>query len=157
MWNDVRRTLPKKKKRDLPEGRLLVLGGATVEERHQEVLKLGPKFCVEPRIGIVDRLSLTRDIARSVPEKEKERCVVECVDVVAKASITVCGRIYASSESIALEDVRVSEVEEGRTMAEKINAHGYLECSAKTKDGVREVFETAGQEAEEDKVHSALE
>ena len=32
-------------------------------------------------------------------------------------------------------------------MAEKINAYGYLECSAKTKDGVREVFETATRAA----------
>ncbi|EMP35984.1 Rho-related GTP-binding protein RhoC [Chelonia mydas] len=33
--------------------------------------------------------------------------------------------------------------EEGRDMANRINAFGYLECSAKTKDGVREVFEMA--------------
>ena len=32
--------------------------------------------------------------------------------------------------------------EEGRAIAEKINAFAYLECSAKTKEGVREVFET---------------
>merc|ERR1712002_527118 len=32
--------------------------------------------------------------------------------------------------------------EEGRAMAEKINAFAYLECSAKSKEGVREVFET---------------
>ncbi|XP_076039887.1 ras-like GTP-binding protein Rho1 isoform X2 [Oratosquilla oratoria] len=37
--------------------------------------------------------------------------------------------------------------EEGRTMAEKINAFAYLECSAKTKEGVREVFETATKAA----------
>lgn len=37
--------------------------------------------------------------------------------------------------------------EDGRTMAEKINAFAYLECSAKTKDGVREVFETATRAA----------
>lgn len=37
--------------------------------------------------------------------------------------------------------------EEGRSMAEKINAYGYLECSAKTKEGVREVFETATRAA----------
>jgi Ras family protein A len=37
--------------------------------------------------------------------------------------------------------------EEGRAMAERINAYGYLECSAKTKEGVREVFETATRAA----------
>jgi len=35
------------------------------------------------------------------------------------------------------------KAEEGRAMAEKINAFAYLECSAKTKEGVRKVFETA--------------
>ncbi len=37
--------------------------------------------------------------------------------------------------------------EEGRAMAEKINAFAYLECSAKTKEGVRDVFETATRAA----------
>ncbi|KAJ8259166.1 hypothetical protein COCON_G00181780 [Conger conger] len=37
--------------------------------------------------------------------------------------------------------------EEGRDMAHRINAFGYLECSAKTKDGVREVFEMATRAA----------
>ena len=32
-------------------------------------------------------------------------------------------------------------------MAEKINALAYLECSAKGKEGVREVFETATRAA----------
>jgi Ras family protein A len=35
------------------------------------------------------------------------------------------------------------KVEEGRAMAERIQAKAYLECSAKTKEGVRAVFETA--------------
>merc|ERR1712179_187915 len=37
--------------------------------------------------------------------------------------------------------------EEGLAMAEKIKAFKYLECSAKTKAGVREVFETATRAA----------
>ncbi|XP_063420837.1 ras-like GTP-binding protein RHO [Mytilus trossulus] len=36
---------------------------------------------------------------------------------------------------------------DGRAMAEKINAYCYLECSPKTKEGVREVFETATRAA----------
>lgn len=37
--------------------------------------------------------------------------------------------------------------EEGRDMAGRIAAFGYMECSAKTKDGVREVFEMATRAA----------
>jgi len=39
------------------------------------------------------------------------------------------------------------KMEQGRDMAEKINAFSYLECSAKSKEGVREVFETATRAA----------
>ena len=37
--------------------------------------------------------------------------------------------------------------EEGRDMANRISAYGYQECSAKTKDGVREGFEMATRAA----------
>lgn len=37
--------------------------------------------------------------------------------------------------------------EQGRAMADKIGAYAYLECSAKTKEGVRAVFETATRAA----------
>ncbi|KAK7916647.1 hypothetical protein WMY93_012408 [Mugilogobius chulae] len=37
--------------------------------------------------------------------------------------------------------------EDGRDMSNRINAFGYMECSAKTKDGVREVFELATRAA----------
>nr|XP_006001153.1 PREDICTED: rho-related GTP-binding protein RhoB-like [Latimeria chalumnae] len=39
------------------------------------------------------------------------------------------------------------KTEEGRAMAARIGAYDYLECSAKTKEGVREVFETATRAA----------
>ena len=41
------------------------------------------------------------------------------------------------------------KTEEGQAMAEKINAFAYLECSARGKEGVREVFETAVRAARE--------
>ena len=37
--------------------------------------------------------------------------------------------------------------EEGRGMAEKVGAWAYLECSAKTREGVREVFDSATRAA----------
>lgn len=39
------------------------------------------------------------------------------------------------------------KTEEGRDMATRIGAFDFIECSAKTKDGVREVFETATRAA----------
>ena len=39
------------------------------------------------------------------------------------------------------------KTEEGRVMSEKIGAYTYLECSAKTNEGVRDVFETATRAA----------
>ena len=38
-------------------------------------------------------------------------------------------------------------VEEGRAMGERIKAFTYLECSARTKEGVRQVFEAANRAA----------
>ncbi|KAL5277351.1 RHOA family protein [Megaselia abdita] len=39
------------------------------------------------------------------------------------------------------------KMQDGRHMAEKIGAVDYIECSAKTKEGVRELFETATKAA----------
>jgi len=36
---------------------------------------------------------------------------------------------------------------QGEALKKKINAHKYLECSAKTNEGVREVFENATRAA----------
>ena len=41
----------------------------------------------------------------------------------------------------------IIKTEQGRAMAEKIGATNYLECSAKKREGVREVFEAATRAA----------
>lgn len=54
------------------------------------------------------------------------------------------GLISAAAFVLLQEPVKP---EEGRDMANRIGAFGYMECSAKTKDGVREVFEMATRAA----------
>jgi Ras homolog gene family, member A len=44
--------------------------------------------------------------------------------------------------------------EQGQALANKIGAFSYLECSSKTREGVRDVFETATRAALKKKVNS---
>uniref|UniRef100_A0A6M2D1N9 Putative tick transposon ovary overexpressed n=1 Tax=Rhipicephalus microplus TaxID=6941 RepID=A0A6M2D1N9_RHIMP len=87
LWHQVWACLPKKQKQEAEPGKVLVLGDAPVEEEQRDVLKLGPKFCVEPSLRIPDRLALVRDISRNVSEEEKDSCIRECVEVVANVRI----------------------------------------------------------------------
>jgi Ras family protein A len=48
---------------------------------------------------------------------------------------------------LARNSQRPVSFEEGSTVARKISAYKYLECSAKSGDGVREVFEQATRAA----------
>ncbi|KAK6177771.1 hypothetical protein SNE40_015806 [Patella caerulea] len=53
----------------------------------------------------------------------------------------------ATKEELSKRKLKPVSTDEGRAMAEQINAYSYLECSARTKEGVREVFETAARAA----------
>ena len=51
----------------------------------------------------------------------------------------------ATLEELEKRKLKPVTTEEARTMAERIKAFTYLECSAKTREGVREIFETAAR------------
>ena len=52
-----------------------------------------------------------------------------------------------SKASITGEKIEIIQTEKGRAMSEKVGAYAYLECSAKTREGVREVFDAATRAA----------
>lgn len=83
LWRQVWVFLPKKQKNAAEPGKLLVLGDTQVDEEQKNILKLGPKFCVEPSLQLPERLALARDISRNVSDEEKDSCIRECVEVVA--------------------------------------------------------------------------
>ncbi|ESO86174.1 hypothetical protein LOTGIDRAFT_207113 [Lottia gigantea] len=49
--------------------------------------------------------------------------------------------------SLAQTDQKPISQQDGLAMKDKISAYAYLECSSKTRDGVKEVFETATRAA----------
>jgi len=53
----------------------------------------------------------------------------------------------ATRQALLREKLEVIRPEQGKAMAEKVGAYAYLECSAKTREGVREVFITATRAA----------
>ncbi|KAG0439550.1 hypothetical protein HPB47_016604 [Ixodes persulcatus] len=53
LWNQVRPTLPTKKKTNAKEGTVVVLGEQLIPEKHKLILQRGPKFCFEPVLNRV--------------------------------------------------------------------------------------------------------
>ncbi|KAH6936738.1 hypothetical protein HPB50_021272 [Hyalomma asiaticum] len=80
LWNTVRPTLPKKKKKAQgPSAKVLSLDDTVLPEVHLKTLGLGPKFCFEPTLGPPDILTVARSVTERVPEEERGssiRCLV---------------------------------------------------------------------------------
>lgn len=55
--------------------------------------------------------------------------------------------VYGLVEELASINQGPVKSDEGLAMAKKISAVAYLECSAKSQEGVRDVFETATRAA----------
>ena len=53
----------------------------------------------------------------------------------------------ATKSALARDKLDVIRSDQGRNMGEKVGAYAYLECSAKTREGVREVFDAATRAA----------
>ncbi|KAH7976900.1 hypothetical protein HPB52_021477 [Rhipicephalus sanguineus] len=84
LWDQVRRTLPKKRKNPAAETKVLNLSNCDVPLKHLKELQKGPKFCVEPSLLPVELVSMSRTVAQRVPEDSRTTCVAECTEVLLK-------------------------------------------------------------------------
>lgn len=82
LWNNARPRLPKLSGVPGPVSKVENLADAAIPERHLETLKLGPKFCVEPRLSPVEKVASARNVSKLVTDDERPRCVSECADVI---------------------------------------------------------------------------
>ncbi|KAH8031601.1 hypothetical protein HPB51_019501 [Rhipicephalus microplus] len=85
LWNQVRPTLPARTRtKATSEAKVLNLSECDVPVKHLDVLSKGPKFCVEPALRPAELVSVSRSVARRVPEDSRTTCVAECTDVLLK-------------------------------------------------------------------------
>ncbi|KAL1418291.1 hypothetical protein MTO96_026033 [Rhipicephalus appendiculatus] len=75
---------PKKK---IHESRHITLDGARVSDEVSRILRLGPKYAVQPAQSRPDLLSMVRDISNLTASSETEHFISSGVDVVTKYKI----------------------------------------------------------------------
>ncbi|KAG0436218.1 hypothetical protein HPB47_018073 [Ixodes persulcatus] len=77
LWNQVRPTLPTKKKTNAKEGTVVVLGEQLIPEKHKLILQRGPKFCFEPVLNRVEKLRISRStVELKCPNHDSSRSLL---------------------------------------------------------------------------------
>uniref|UniRef100_G3MKL4 TIL domain-containing protein n=1 Tax=Amblyomma maculatum TaxID=34609 RepID=G3MKL4_AMBMU len=72
-----------KQKNSCKQGQVLCLD-TSVPKEVERVLSFGPKFCTEPRMTSVERLSVVKRISSKADEEDKGRCISEGVECLLK-------------------------------------------------------------------------
>ncbi|KAH7959380.1 hypothetical protein HPB49_010655 [Dermacentor silvarum] len=76
--------MAKPKKPERRTGSLTVMGGASVPSNFTDILEKSPKFGLEPCVPPHELAALNRRIAERAPEEDRERCLLEGMDCLAK-------------------------------------------------------------------------
>ncbi|KAH7965034.1 hypothetical protein HPB49_002884 [Dermacentor silvarum] len=86
LWDNTRPHLPRPKRQQPSDGRVVILGDTAIPEDYKRILALGPKFCFEPAFTPPEKVALVKSMARRVAEEERPRFITECVDVLSRTT-----------------------------------------------------------------------
>lgn len=89
----VRPRLPPRKKTSATCQDVTVLGDVVVPENVLDVLKRGPKFCIQPAIEPAQLLAYACNVSGEVNTRERERCLQDRVKAVAEYTSACSKRI----------------------------------------------------------------
>ncbi|KAK1345198.1 hypothetical protein QTO34_013908 [Cnephaeus nilssonii] len=95
----------------------------------------------------VDGKQVDPDSLENIPEKWTPECLTCHVPIILVGNKKDLRNDEHTRRELAKTKREPVKPEEGRDTANRIGAFGDMECSAKTKDGVREVFEKATRAA----------
>ncbi|KAH7932391.1 hypothetical protein HPB52_024658 [Rhipicephalus sanguineus] len=84
--------LPKKPKSHPPGQEVKQLGNIAILYKVEGFLRLGPKFCLAPKLDKVEALSLVRAAARKATAPEADHVVFECIEAL-PSKLASSGRI----------------------------------------------------------------
>lgn len=98
-------TLPPKKKHFAQKNDVMALSDHNLPDRHCGALELGPKFCFEPQLSVLDNLALSRSISHLVPNQQSPLCQKTLV-----SALTQCpGRPWSSGHLSPLVDYSINQ------------------------------------------------
>ncbi|KAL1434629.1 hypothetical protein MTO96_011494 [Rhipicephalus appendiculatus] len=80
LWRNVLLNFPKKPKSSCQPQTVQKIGGGAISESVEQVLGLGPKFSVAPKVDKTELLALVRSAASRAAPALSDRIVLECVE-----------------------------------------------------------------------------
>ncbi|XP_077553602.1 uncharacterized protein LOC144168506 [Haemaphysalis longicornis] len=103
-------SLPRKPQHKGPDQKIHFLGVASLPQKVEETLKLGPKFATHPNLDKLELLSLVRTTVSKASAEDEERCIHEGVDVLPPSGIrssrtrNVVRELRATNTKLLLSD-----------------------------------------------------
>ncbi|KAH7943045.1 hypothetical protein HPB52_004120 [Rhipicephalus sanguineus] len=144
LWQNILCRLPKKNAPSCQVKNVQRIGSVDIPQKVEQVLGLGPKFSVAPKLDKTELIALVRGTASRAALVENDRVVAECVEAL-PARLTGIRRPHLSSvvESLPRDDLKFLQADkDGGFVVFYLLAYlAFLACEAPT-DALNKLFFT---------------